>query len=438
MNIRIKERNWLGLAWKASALAAAIVLLVVAFGSRSDYTAEAATFVVMVDSDFFQSNSIAIAAADTVDWQWADGSHNVVPLYSGTWGTEIDDGGNGATPGTTEFPAYFSSASDTYEVSFTNPGPGVSTIWYYCTLHARADDIDENADGVVDGSDTPNFGKMIGRIDVAEVVADSTGPVTSSAAAAPNPTDGAASTTLTATVDDTATGGSNVAAAEYYIDVDPGEGLGTAMAAADASFDSPTENVTASVDVSGLDDDGYTLFVRGVDSAGNWSAADSTSLTVSPPPAGSQDVSLTLTGGSLSLTTNPVAFGVLALSGVDQTVDTTPAAWIATDATGSAAGWNVTVSSTDLTTTGGTITVDNLKLQLLDANIVTVSGNTAPASTVTSYQPLSGAALKILSAAATTGMGTYDFPPDFRLNVPAESAPGVYAAFMTVSINSGP
>jgi hypothetical protein len=114
-------------------------------------------------------------------------------------------------------------------------------------------------------------------------------------------------------------------------------------------------------------------------------------------------------------------------------------AWTGTDATGAGAGWNVTLTSTDFTSAGGTIAVDNFKMTLDDANVVTVSGNTAPTSQVTSYQPLNSITpLTLLSAALGAGMGTYDFTPDARLIVPAESSPGAYEAFMTVSINSGP
>lgn len=158
-------------------------------------------------------------------------------------------------------------------------------------------------------------------------------------------------------------------------------------------------------------------------------------------PAGAESATVSILGGGLSLTTSPIAFGTISLTGLDQTVDTQPAPpWTATDARGDdTAGWNVTVASTDFTSVGGTITVDNFKIQLLDANVVTVAGNTAPTSQVTSYQPLSDVApLALVSAAAGNGMGTYDFTPDARLIVPAESAPGDYEAFMTVSINSGP
>ncbi len=428
MRFRTEKRNWLGLVWKAAALASAIVLVVVALGSRVDYTAEAATFNVNVgqtnggggNADEYNPADITITEGDTVDFAWFNGAHDVT-AYAET------------VPGTPDWQSATMFSASTFPQTFSTVG----VFTYYCTIHtdSRAD----AAPGVVDANITSGA-QMVGKITVNAAVVDTTGPVTSSAAVAPSPTNGAASVTLTATVDDTSTGGSNVAAAEYYIDSDPGVGSGIAMAAADAPFDSATENVTVSVDVSALDPGAYTLYVRGQDGApaGNWGATDSVVLTVSVSPPGAEDVSFTLTGGSLSLVTNPVDFGSTMISGVDQTMEDTPLDWIGTDATGTGAGWNVTVSSTDLTTTGGTITVDNLKLQLLDSAIVKVSGNTKPVSQVTSYQPLSGAALKILSAAATTGMGMYVFPPDFRLNVSAESVPGVYSAFMTVSVNSGP
>jgi len=111
------------------------------------------------------------------------------------------------------------------------------------------------------------------------------------------------------------------------------------------------------------------------------------------------------------------------LTGLEQTIDTQPSPWTAADASGAGAGWNVTVSSTDFTSAGGTITVDNSKLQLLDANVSTVSGRSP---------------LAVLSAAVGNGMGTYDFTPDMRQIVPADASPGSYEAFLTVSINSGP
>jgi plastocyanin len=417
----------LGLAWKASAIAAIVLALIVGF-SQWGSGVSAATTIVMVGQDsgggvddLFNADQITITEGDTVQWDYFAGTHNVTPFD----------------------PADFTATSITH---FNAPGTTYSatlntakTVWYYCTLHASPSDMDTNTDGVVDGLDTPDFTAMIGSIDVQPAVTDTTGPLTSSVGASPDPTNGAASVTLTATVDDTTTGGSSILTAEYFVDVLGANGTGTAMAASDGTFDGVSENVTASVDVSALSLGSHNLFVQGQDSALNWGGADVVAFEVTAVPAGAESATITVQGGTLSVSTNPIDFGTIALSGLDQTVDTQPAAWTGTDGRGNAAGWNVTLTSTDYTAAGGTITVDNFKMKLDDINVITVSGNTAPTSQATSYQPLDNVTpLTLLSAAAGAGMGTYDFTPDGRLIVPAESAPGDYEAFMTVSINSGP
>ena len=411
-------------------MVAVAVALIAGLWGHADNGASAATTTVNVgerdgrpgdDGDEFSPNSITITEGDTVHWQWFDGTHNVTPFDPADFtGTSTN---------------HFSGSGDVYDVTFNTAG----TVWYYCTLRAEPNDIDTNENGVFDAGDDPEFGKMIGRIDILPAPSDTTPPATSSVAASPNPTDGASGVTLTATVDDSSTGGSSVQAAEYFIDSVGVDGTGTAMAASDGSFDGVTENVTASVDVSALPEGDYTLFVHGQDSEGNWGGTDSVVLTVSALPAGVELAIITILGGSLSVSTNPVAFGSVFLSGADLTVDTQPSPWSATDARGLGDGWRITLTSTDFTSAGGTIAVDNFKMKLDDANVVTVGGNTVPTSQVTSYQPLDSATpLTLLSAAVDAGMGTYDFTPDARLIVPAESAPGDYEAFITVSINSGP
>ena len=113
---------------------------------------------------------------------------------------------------------------------------------------------------------TDNAGGSDGADGTATV--DKTAPTTSNTLVIPDPTSG--TIYITATVSD---GNSPIIGAEYYIDSDPdpGEGLGTAMDATDAPFDSASENVRKlSVDISGLGEGSYTVYVRGQDSAGNW------------------------------------------------------------------------------------------------------------------------------------------------------------------------
>jgi hypothetical protein len=125
-----------------------------------------------------------------------------------------------------------------------------------------------------DGDDRPRAVPDIGADEFQETVAggggDVTGPTTYGVQASPNPTGGAASVSVTATVSDAGTGGSAVTAAEWWRSTDPtpAPGAGTAMSGA---FGSVTVFTSASVPVPGGGD--FTVFVRGRDANGNWGPA---------------------------------------------------------------------------------------------------------------------------------------------------------------------
>lgn len=128
---------------------------------------------------------------------------------------------------------------------------------------------------------------------------DSTGPTTWNLSAAPNPTHGAASITVTATTYDTGTGGSTIAAAEWWTGTDPGTGLGNTIAPADGTFDAVEETLTTAVPVPGGN---FTVFVRSKDSRNNWG------LPVSVEVQETTSVPTDTTGPSianLSATPNP-------------------------------------------------------------------------------------------------------------------------------------
>ena len=107
-----------------------------------------------------------------------------------------------------------------------------------------------------------------------------TKPVTSNTSATPNPTNCAPNVTLTATVDDSTTGNSNIQAAEYFIDTIGADGTGTPMAAQDGAFDSPTENAIAVIDVTELSLGLHTLYCHAQDTAGNWGGVQPVSFIV--------------------------------------------------------------------------------------------------------------------------------------------------------------
>jgi FtsP/CotA-like multicopper oxidase with cupredoxin domain len=73
---------------------------------------------------------------------------------------------------------------------------------------------------------------------------------------------------------------SNIAQAEWFVDVDPGEGAGSALDAADGAFDSPNEALAAVVDISSWNIGSHTLFVRALDSSGNWGATVSVEVSM--------------------------------------------------------------------------------------------------------------------------------------------------------------
>jgi len=78
--------------------------------------------------------------------------------------------------------------------------------------------------------------------------------------------------TVSATIDDTANGGQALAGAEYYVDVPPWDhaAIPQVLAAGDGSFDSPREQVNATLAPEGLAAGRHVIYVRGQDSLGNW------------------------------------------------------------------------------------------------------------------------------------------------------------------------
>jgi hypothetical protein len=159
-----------------------------------------------------------------------------------------------------------------------------------------------------------------------------------------------------------------------------------------------------------------------------------------------EDATVTVSGGSLSVTAAAVALSGITLDGSDQTATSAfgSNSWTAEDATGSGSGWNVTIIADDFSD-GGTETIDisqadqEFKIQVEDANITVISGNTKPTTSVASLTAIDNATpLKIVSAAADEGMGEYNIPPAFELEVPSETAVGSYTSTMTIAVNSGP
>ncbi|MDI6693906.1 MAG: multicopper oxidase domain-containing protein [Anaerolineales bacterium] len=146
-----------------------------------------------------------------------------------------------------------------------------------------------------------------GAAGTAILTIDKAPPQVSGVNATPNPTNGAASITLTANAQDTAT---NIVAAEWFRNADPGVGMGTPMAAVDGAFDSLSEAVTASINITGWANGSHTLYVRAKDAAGFWSLTANTVLVVSPADVLFADSFESGDTSAWGLTTNPGAISV--------------------------------------------------------------------------------------------------------------------------------
>jgi hypothetical protein len=155
-----------------------------------------------------------------------------------------------------------------------------------------------------------------------------------------------------------------------------------------------------------------------------------------------------LTGGTLTNTAPTIASLDTALTGAIQTVDAAVGGWNVTDATGSNAGYTVTVASSAPTDnsaadgsgaalspgTGGSMT-------LTPTAATAHAGNPAPtgpvdgAGATTSLTPVlvSSGAATVANAAASTGQGSWDVAAAGNLAVviPGDASAGYYTSTLT-------
>jgi hypothetical protein len=152
------------------------------------------------------------------------------------------------------------------------------------------------------------------------------------------------------------------------------------------------------------------------------------------------------TAATLSLSTTAVPTFSASLPGGDQTPTYTLPLTVQDTRTGSAAGWNVTITSTHFTTGGATART----LATTASRATAVSGTCAGgASCVTPNNsvtyPLAvpagttaPSAVKLDNAAAGTGTGIFTLTPTIGVSVPANSFAGTYTSTVTVALVSGP
>lgn len=171
---------------------------------------------------------------------------------------------------------------------------------------------------------------------------------------------------------------------------------------------------------------------------------------------------LTLSGGSLTLTSPSALLWTGAVTGLDQQITDTTAShqqYTVNDATGTGVGWHVTLSAT--TFTNGSHTLPNATTLVTTGSTTTISATTAPTATCTNTCTLptdsttypvavttaasSPTPVIIYDTAASTGLGQVVIggnlatnPVGWWVNVPANAYQGSYTSTLTLAIVSAP
>lgn len=171
------------------------------------------------------------------------------------------------------------------------------------------------------------------------------------------------------------------------------------------------------------------------------------------PAFATADTGVTVTGGTLSGGTITFAMaGNITLNGAQQTSTATWSIANITDATGTGAGWNLSLTLTKLAeyntgtssyvVSGKTLPTSSMKVTTAPV-VSLVDSTSSPANTVTPVSTTTAldttSAVKLLDAAANGGMGAYSFSNLVTtVTVPADAYAKTYRSDATVSLNSGP
>jgi subtilisin family serine protease len=133
---------------------------------------------------------------------------------------------------------------------------------------------------------------------------DAAGPQAGLPVVAPNPANGATAVAISVIIDDAGTGGSAIAAAEWFVDVAGAAGTGHALNGTFTTSQVVVSGSVATSDLAGLAAGAHQILVRGRDSAGNWGPTSSAALVIdrAGPTASAISVSSDPTQGAATLT----------------------------------------------------------------------------------------------------------------------------------------
>lgn len=161
--------------------------------------------------------------------------------------------------------------------------------------------------------------------------------------------------------------------------------------------------------------------------------------------AGNITATATVNGaGALGLSHGATAaIGTVTIDGTDQSVAYTVPLSI-TDARGNGSGWNATITSTSFNDgSGHSLATSASSVSAVSVACVAGGSCTSPTNAVTyalgvpagSTAP---SAVKLFSAASTTGMGRFTVTPTVNVNIPGNVYAGTYSSTVTVAVASGP
>ncbi|WP_421733530.1 multicopper oxidase domain-containing protein [Cellulomonas sp.] len=140
---------------------------------------------------------------------------------------------------------------------------------------------------------------------------DAVGPVTTATTVSPDATNGTVAVSVSATADDTASGGSDIAAAELFLDTVGADGTGTSQVVGTAAAVSSIDATIAAGTVNALTEGEHVVSIHAQDSAGNWGEHATASLVVDKTgPTTTAPVSVAVTPNNGTLPYNPSTLAV--------------------------------------------------------------------------------------------------------------------------------
>lgn len=112
------------------------------------------------------------------------------------------------------------------------------------------------------------------------------------------------------------------------------------------------------------------------------------------------------------------------------------------DLSGTGAGWNLTITSTTLTTSVGSHKLDTSASTIASIGQTKLTGNDlSQVGSDLSAVPAADTAptaVKLFSTDSASGMGTYTITPAIEIAIPAEAYAGTYSSTYTIAVVSGP